>query len=314
MWTLNFCAFFAESNDRPDLHANLVASLLGSSFQHLKTMRGRRSYWRRDRVTESSTICVRKLHNFVKLQVLKLVDPSGARVLELAAGRGVDIYKHQQLGVAHVTYVDSDSVAMAAFQQVYATTMQSPNFRVDFCLVDLLQAAGLSVLSSQLPEQVDLVCLQFALHYFLGTPASLQLIFSYIDSFLKVGGQFIFSGVDGRLLNSRFSPTRGVYTVHGADKRQPIASYTRRYQPGNWQGLGNQVDVFVSSIGQTHSEFIVDYDFILGWFASRGYKVWHDCPFTAFSGPFAAEYPSYRLTKGDMQFSALHRITVMEKK
>jgi hypothetical protein len=258
-------------------------------------------------------ICVRKLHNFVKLQVLKQLDLSGCKILELAAGRGVDIYKHKQLGAARVLYVDSDSDAMEAFKTVCSSTLQTTDFQVDFVLVDLLQASGLKVLQTQLTVGVDLVCLQFAIHYFLGTSASLQLIFEYINSFLVVGGKFIFSAVDGRLLNSRLSANRGVYTVNGADKRQSIARYTRQYNPDDWQGLGHKVDVLVSSIGQTHSEYLVDYDFVLDWFQSQNYRVVHDYPFTAFSTLFASTYPSYRLTRGDVQFSALHRITVMEK-
>ena len=270
------------------------------------------TYWKNLKYSKhdtSATVVVRKFHNFIKLQVFKeFAQPVPYRVLELAAGRGVDIHKHRQLGADYVLYVDTDLAALQSFQQTWT---DSSTCKVDFCQVDLLQPVGLAEIQRTMPGLVDLVSLQFALHYFLENTNSLELIIRYLDQFLRVGGHVIFSSVDGEQLHTRLN--RGVCHVTNA-YRQPIASYYRNYDSKcETLELGKSVDVRVSSIGQTHSEFLVDYKFLLGHLQSKGFQVVQDKNFTAFQHDFTAVYPNFRLSTSDIKFSSLHRITVLRK-
>ena len=269
------------------------------------------TYWKNLKYNKSTsaTVVIRKFHNFIKLQVFKEFALPHYKVIELAAGRGVDIYKHATLGAAYVLYVDADVAALTAFQQSWTG---SPTCQLEFCQVDLLQPAGLAEIQKTLPGLVDLVSLQFALHYFLEKANTLELIVQYLDQFLRVGGHVIFSCVDGEQLHARLG--RGVFHVANA-YRQPIASYYRKYDSKLCENLelGKQVDVRVSSIGHTHSEYLVDYKFLLGHLQTKGFQVVTDRNFLEFQKDFAKVYPAYRMCLGDMKFSSLHRITVLQK-
>ena len=269
------------------------------------------TYWKNlkyNKQSTSATLVIRKFHNFIKLQVFKELALPNYQVLELAAGRGVDIHKHRILGAGYILYVDADLAALKSFQQSWT---DSSTCQVDFCQVDLLQPTGLAEIQRTLPGLVDLVSLQFALHYFLENTNTLGLIVRYLDQFLRVGGHVIFSSVDGQKLHTRLK--RGVFHVVNAH-RQPIASYYRKYDKNcEALGLGKAVDVRVSSIGQTHSEFLVDYNFLLAHLQSKGFQVVKDKNFTAFQGDFATAHPNFRLSTSDIKFASLHRITVLQK-
>lgn len=266
------------------------------------------SYWKRGSSRDTATVVARKFHNWIKMRVIGQFVSPAYKVLELAAGRGTDVHKHLVLGASQVVYVDWDRVAMDSFRHSYEPRQTCS---VHFCLFDLTEHKGLAVLETVLTTSVDMVSLQFALHYFLRDESSLQLIFEYIDKFLAVGGRFIFSGVDGALLHSKLPVAGGTYSIYNGPRQRPMARYSRLYDGST--GLGNPVDVLISSIGSCHTEFLVDYPYILEWFGQRGYKVLLDRNFADYFEVFGLAKPGFVLRDGDRRFAALHRITVMEK-
>jgi hypothetical protein len=266
------------------------------------------SYWKTGPSHDTATVVARKFHNWVKMKVISQFASPAYKVLELAAGRGTDVHKHISLGASTVLYVDSDEVAMDSFRR---SSEPQPSCPVHFCLCDLTDREGLTALQATLSTSVDMVSLQFALHYFLKDESSLKLIFEYIDRFLAVGGRFIFSGVDGALLHSKLPVAGGSYSLYNGPRSKPMARYSRLYD--HCTGLGNPVDVLISSIGSSHTEFLVDYPYILDWFGQRGYKVLLDQNFADYVSDFARERPRFFLRGGDRRFASLHRITVMEK-
>ena len=71
------------------------------------------TYWKNlkyNKQSTSATLVIRKFHNFIKLQVFKELALPNYQVLELAAGRGVDIHKHRILGAGYILYVDSSGL------------------------------------------------------------------------------------------------------------------------------------------------------------------------------------------------------------
>lgn len=267
-----------------------------------------KSYWKRGPSRDTATVVARKFHNWVKMTVLRLFSRPDYSVLELAAGRGVDVHKHLALGASRVVHVDSDQAAMDVFRNSMDPKLSG---FVHFCLLDLLSRDGLKTLQDLLSRPADMVSLQFSLHYFLRDDASLQLIFEYIDTFLAIGGHFIFSGVDGALLHSKLPVAGSSYCIYGGPRQKPMARYSRLYEKST--GLGNPVDVLISSIGTSHLEFLVDYPYILNWFVKRGYIVILDRNFASYIPDFAHEQPRYALREGDRRFASLHRITVLKK-
>ena len=289
-----------------------------------------KKYWKDGDINRTPTICMRKFHNFIKsLLFEKYVSPDNNKVLELAAGRGYDLFKHKNVGVKYTLYANKDPDAIKEAKDNYQQKLKNKDFQVDFLEVDLAnnKSKELKAVANKAGiPQFDIVSIQFALHYFLKDKKTWESFFKNIDILLKPGGYVLITTLDGVKVHDLLSNLKkgetlelkgSVNTNKNTNKNNftPIvAAYKKNYdQNEDLKDLGQEIEAYIQSIGQFHTEYLVNYDFIKKYFTDKNYEVVEDRPFSNLLRQFWKK-KKCRLSPAELNNSILHRYLVLQKK
>ena len=121
------------------------------------------------------------------------------RVLDLACGQGGDLKKWGHLGVSDYFGFDIAAEAVERAQKRYNEGRFK--FRATFLAHDLCQPIlGVPGLA---PESIDIVSMQFAIHYFFGKQRNLETLLSTVRHYLKPGGYFVGTTTDFKYLTEK---------------------------------------------------------------------------------------------------------------
>ncbi len=126
---------------------------------------------------------MRQFHNSIKKLLIDIYIKPNTTLLDLACGKGGDIFKW--LGLKKVIGVDIDNNSLLQAKK------RAKKFNVDFYKKDL------STELLQLNEKVDNIVCFFAIHYFFKTEDTLDIFFKNVSNNLKDGGYFIGTVFDG---------------------------------------------------------------------------------------------------------------------
>lgn len=149
---------------------------------------------------------VRNFHNWVKEYVLKLAirklgNKNGIKLLDLAVGRGGDLWKWKKNNIKYVVGFDIDNESINEAKSRYNSIKDKKNYDYNFYVADL--SKGLPSLGyNNTNDLFDIVSCQFAIHYFFKNRESLDNLFQIISVHLKKGGIFIGTTLDGEKIVS----------------------------------------------------------------------------------------------------------------
>ena len=112
-------------------------------------------------------------------------------------------------------------------------------------------------------NQFDVVSLQYAVHYFFEDEILLRSVLQNVSDNLKVGGHFIGTSLDGGRVYKILEKDEMKEGKIGDDLLWKIR---KEYDIKKWDGkkpnMGHQIEVFVKTIGISHKEYLVNYDFL----------------------------------------------------
>ena len=243
---------------------------------------------------------VRRYHNHVKKYLYNKYVKGGS-IIEIAGGRGGDLLKLNQRKIEFLLLTDLSQDALDEASKRYKT--MKTKMKVKFMQGDFSEDLVDKIKDQIAPRtEVDTIACQFAFHYFLKNKSTLENAFRNIDTFLKKGGYFIFTTFDGKEINNKVK--NGNLDLKKNDKT--IVRIKKKYNSNTLQNLGQEVDVYVESIG-THPEYLVNYDYIMKYFMDNGYKVIES---ELFSKKF---HELKELNDVDKNFSGLNRYNVLQK-
>ena len=245
-------------------------------------------------------ITIKKYHNHIKAYLYKKY-VNGGSVIEIAGGRGGDLLKLSNQKVEFLLLTDISQIPLDKARHRYKTL--KTKMKVKFMQGDFNNDLTDKIKDQIAPRtEVDTIACQFAFHYFLKNKTTLGNIFNNIDTFLKKGGYFIFTTFDGKEINNKVK--NGNLDLKKNDKT--IVRIKKKYNSNTLQNLGQEVDVYVESIGN-HPEYLVNYDYIMKYFTDNGYKVIES---ELFSKKF---HELKELNDIDKKFSGLNRYNVLQK-
>jgi len=126
-------------------------------------------------------------------------------------------------------------------------------------------------------EGFNISSCQFAIHYFFENQTTFQNFMRNVSECTKVGGYFIGTSYDGKLLFNRLkgkAPGDGVEIVEDGIK---IWDIKKQYSSETFEDditcLGYKIDVFQESINKTFSEYLVNYDYLNRVMEDYGFKL-----------------------------------------
>lgn len=154
---------------------------------------------------EGPAYALKQFHNAQKRRLLEHFVRAGATVLDIACGRGGDVWKYRDLGVARVVGVDVSANELEEAQRRAAAAKLNATFlkldaRRPFDLGARFRAA---------------VCM-FGLHYFFESEDIATTFFRNVSSHLEPGGVFVGIVPDGRCVRPVASSAMRIDTRYEA--------------------------------------------------------------------------------------------------
>ena len=274
---------------------------------------------------KTSTRALRDFHNlYVKNSLLNSIAKRGDTLIDLAVGKGGDFPKWIGANLKFVFGIDisRDNIqnrldgACARFLNYKKTFKKMPdalfvngNSSVNIRSGNALysekdkqitkavfgegpkdaKALGKGVYKEYgiAQEGFDICSIQFAIHYMFENQNTLQNFLRNVSEVTKVGGYFIGTSYDGRLM---FNALRGIKedesltimsseasltSAEGTADPSKIWEVTKRYDrtelSDNVSCLGYKIDVYQESINKTFSEFLVNYDYLTQLLENYGF-------------------------------------------
>lgn len=110
---------------------------------------------------------------------------------------------------------------------------------------------------------VDVVSIQFAVHYMFNNKNTLEVFIKNVANSLKSGGKFIGTCLDGSKV-FKMLEDNNVLSEYSDGKL--LWKITKKYDTklfsSDSNSLGNKIDVYFNSIGQTIGEYLVNFDYL----------------------------------------------------
>ena len=138
----------------------------------------------------SSTHHLRNFTNEQKLNLLERWMPcKNAVLLDMAGGKGYDLFKFQALGVSHVDMCDFSSPSVDEALRRYRN-IHNPKFSFTVRIADMRTEDAFP----RVDEVYDMVSCQFAIHHIFSDPERYAAsFFERVAKCMKKGGTFVFT-------------------------------------------------------------------------------------------------------------------------
>lgn len=208
-----------------------------------------------NRRKSSTIIAMRKFHNWVKRTIIvNVVDYYSNHVkhsekiylLDIAVGRGGDIDKWDQALVTGVFGFDpsEDSInSLDPFNQGAKARLLNykVNVKVQFEIGNALAPSPELIskinnfLKNESTPKFQIVSCQFALHYFFKSQTDLKIVLTFVSSYLKKGGFFIGTTIDGEKIKKLFDVgvsktySEDLFTIERHFNKKLISPYNNKY-------------------------------------------------------------------------------------
>ena len=118
---------------------------------------------------------------------------------------------------------------------------------------------------------------QFALHYFLESPDSLQGFMRNLAECTKLNGYFIGTAYDGKLIFEMLKKIKTGESIQINEDGKKIWEVVKGYGANNFDddssSIGYRIDVYQESINQLLSEYLINFDYLNRVMESYGFKV-----------------------------------------
>lgn len=178
---------------------------------------------------------LRSLNNWIKMNLIRHhVPKTGARILDLACGKGGDMSKMMHRNISSYTGVDIAQQSLNDAVHRLKGSKRWSNHKFQFGQADL----GTTSLYDQAvhcwdskndwrdrillekEDTFDAISIQFALHYFFGEKSRAEFFFQQISRMLKPGGYCIATTVDANVVLQHAMRNFGEFNANG--NRMPI--------------------------------------------------------------------------------------------
>ena len=126
-------------------------------------------------------------------------------------------------------------------------------------------------------EGFDISSCQFALHYFFKNPETLQGFLKNLAECTKLGGYFIGTAYDGKLIYKLLAKKAQGESSQIYDDDKKIWEIIKEYNFDKFEddssSLGYRIDVFQESINQLLTEYLVNFDYFDRVMENYGFKI-----------------------------------------
>lgn len=228
-------------------------------------------------------------------------------LLELSGGRGGDLRRWIKNKIRYLTIQDIDQTALDEAKK----RLSNMNHRMK---VKYIQGDLRTEMHDKLGSfKFDAIVMNFAIHYMLGGKEPLQNLFNTINNNLKPGGYFVFTTLDGQLVFELLAKHSIQFQEYYNFKKdgKDIIKIKRLYKDNTFEQLGQEISVFVETIGEHAGEFLVNFDYLTGFFVKNGFDLVKS---EYFKNILDSWENKPKMSQAEIDYSSLNRYMVLVKK
>lgn len=239
------------------------------------------SAYRSEYGTRSAVLSeMKSFHHTIKYEVYGKYVKGKKRLLELAGGNANDLNKWVKCGVKQVTIVEVSKESIDEGQRrIKELRKKIGNNKmptIKYIHEDINDEDILNTINegSVTPgKKFHAIVCMFAIHYL-----DLDRLMDIICTFLQSGGYFIAMSLDGRTVFNELAKTNdGVLKF---DNEIIISASYNVKQEKKFIGYGQEIEVFIKSIGKPHPEHLVNYETLKQDMYDRGLVLIDDFMFS----------------------------------
>ena len=275
----------------------------------------------------------RNFNSYVKATLLEKYKDT-EWTLDMASGKGQDLFRYPQYNYANVLFVEIDKNAL--FELISRKHQFSNDRKHNNSTNIKIQQLDLNKNYKENIEQItasylmipnsgfDIIVCNFALHYLIATQNNLTNVIKFIDHYLKIGGRFIFTAFDGQAIVNLLKKHNGTYQTYimgdkgDKDNGKKIKySIKKQYAGDLLLPTGQKIDVLLPfSNEEYYSEYLINISYVESEFLKYGIIL----EFNKSFGEFLAEYENqnYRgyemLDADDKTYVSLYSAVCFYKK
>ncbi len=228
----------------------------------------------------------RSFNSFVKSTLLEKFKGS-EWVVDMAAGKGQDIFRHNRFKTENILFIDNDVRALIELlnrKNILLTRYKHPVKTFPMAMyvknLDLNNRWSQNIIAIKknipIPENgVNLVVCNFAFHYLIKSEKYLDNIVKFINRLTTMGGHVIITTLDGQKVFNLLVKHNGKYNVY--DKSGTILKYSiyAKYpKTKRFSQIGQEIDVLLPfSAGERYTETLVNVSYVTGRFKKYGFEV-----------------------------------------
>lgn len=225
-------------------------------------------------------------HNlYIKFQLLYFTSPNYllgyssdkmyGKILDGCSGKGVDITKIKNAGYAEVVGIEFDQSSVEYAVSYFKSKVPRPKPHTSYVRGDLSklifpnQACGVTnsdkiYIKKFIPNKYyfNTMSLNFCVHYFFKDEISLRTIIQNVNDVLQNDGYLIGTCFDGERIHKELKNTNQIIgKTYDGEVMWKIEKKYKGALTATEKSLGKQIDVFVSTIGNVHEEYLVNFNY-----------------------------------------------------
>jgi Asfivirus mRNA-capping enzyme len=279
-----------------------------------------------------------KFNNFVKAQQLRQFE-NFDWVVDLAAGRGADLFTYNGFEVKNALFADVDQAALeelgdrkwnlgnthayvfsrAPESHIRIFTMQGDLYTPAKQYLSTIESRGYPIPRIDGNYAADGVAINLALHYICKDAKSITNVADIVDGMLKKEGLFVFNVPDGKRIFDLLEKTKtgDSYDLF-EDKEKKVLKYSikKTYKDTTFKtGLSISL-IHPFSRGQYYDEPLCDVDAVIAEFEKRGYKLQQKGSFIEWREKFHKFNPRFAkmMSENDKKYASLYTYVTLIKK
>jgi mRNA (guanine-N7-)-methyltransferase len=214
-----------------------------------------------ERRKKSSIGSMRKFHNFIKQTLLTVISNklNEVNLLDIAVGRGGDMFKWNTAGISNVFGFDKNETSINSinpFDQGAKERLRlnKINTKVSYEVGDAMNPSAdlvQKIINFDKIHPINIISCQFAMHFFFKSDTYLENVFKVFTPFLKKGGYFFGTTVDGKKIKEQL--TKEPVNLFEIKKTKVKNEYT--FKINDIFDKGN----YFNSTGES-TEYLVDFE------------------------------------------------------
>lgn len=228
-------------------------------------------------------------------------------VLDMASGKGQDLFRYSKYGFGGALFLDIDKVALMELinrKREFANSHDNKPMQIFTQCMDLNEKYATNIAQIQnsrieIPNSgFDLVICNFAFHYFLESQGNLNNVINFVNQLLKPRGRLVITAFDGKAIHDLLEANNGEWTVEN--------KYSIKFKKnvGVLMPVGQAIDVMLPfSNGEYYTEYLYNAEHIEKTMAKRQFIQEVNDSFTNYLNDYHA---SKELDENDKIFVGLY--------